>query len=387
MADAVGHTVCLFAGGGTGGHLYPGLAIAGALAAREPGARSVFLCSDRPLDAKILSEARAEHRIVPARPAAARPLKFARFIASWGPSVRAARAAIREARAGDPGARVVMAAMGGFVAAPCAQAARAERVPVVLVNLDAVPGKANRWIARLASARLSATGPATGAGDRVPADWERLPPIVRAEAIAHGSKAECRTNLGLDPALPTLFVTGGSQGAGSMNAMLMELARRRSERFQGWQVFHQCGERAEADVRRAYESAGMRARVVAFWSDMASAWGAADLALSRAGAGAVAEAWANATPSIFLPYPYHRDEHQRWNALPLERAGGAVILRDAIDAQANAEAIGPMLDELMRDPARRGAMREALLRLGPARGAEAAADRLIAASRAVRAGR
>src|SRR4051812_36505228 len=112
----------LFAGGGTGGHIFPALAIAEELRAKDPSARCVFLCSDRPLDAEILGREGAEFRVLPARPPGVRPRALYRFLRSWGPSVRGARRAIAEERAGGREGRVV--AVGGFVAGPGAQAAR-----------------------------------------------------------------------------------------------------------------------------------------------------------------------------------------------------------------------------------------------------------------------
>ena len=145
--------VILFAGGGTGGHIFPALAIAERL---DAASRRVFICSDRAPDAEILRKERADFRVIPAKPFGVRPRALVMFLRSWGPSVRAARAIIRQSRAG--GAEATVVAMGGFVAAPVAQAARAEGVPVLLVNMDAVPGKANRWIARRA-ARVVTSAP------------------------------------------------------------------------------------------------------------------------------------------------------------------------------------------------------------------------------------
>ena len=100
--------------------------------------------------------------------------------------------------------------------------------------------------------------------------------------------------------------------------------------------------------------------VTAFLDRMGLAWGGADLALSRAGANSVAEAAANAVPTLFVPYPHHRDLHQRYNAEPLVRAGGAALALDAIEPILNRDAIGAPLIELMNDPARRDRMRAAL---------------------------
>jgi UDP-N-acetylglucosamine--N-acetylmuramyl-(pentapeptide) pyrophosphoryl-undecaprenol N-acetylglucosamine transferase len=379
----------IFAGGGTGGHLFPGLAIAQAIAgARGSGGTGVpslhthclFLCSTRPLDSRILAAEGADFRTLPAQPPGLHPRRLARFLANWGSSVRLARQVIREHKARGP---VHLVAMGGFVAAPAVQAARVERIPITLINLDAVPGRANRWIARHArrSARAGGAGVLTAAPVSAPyaRDWKPIPPIIRREAVASRPAAECRHALGLDPARPTLMVTGGSQGARSVDDFMAAFARNHAAALGRWQVIHQCGADGEEPLRGVYASLGIPALVQPFVSRMADWWGAADLAVSRAGAGSVAEVWANRVPTLFLPYPFHRDQHQRSNAQPLVDAGGAAIATDLVDPARNLETAGPVLRALASDPTRRAAMRAALLRLGPADGADRAAMALLSA--------
>lgn len=384
-------TTFIFAGGGTGGHLYPGLAIARAIADLDPDVRSLFLCSDRPIDSKILTEEGADFRVTAARPFGLRPRTLVRFLNSWGRTVRLGREVIREARGGRRGKGsqpVHVVAMGGFVAAPIVQAARVERTPATMVNLDAIPGKANRLIAsRLASAPVRGAGVfttlAVPASHAYAKDWTLVPPIVRPAALAPRglSPADCRRELGLDPDRPTLMVTGGSLGASSINAFLLGFARARPQLLKGWQVLHQTGAKTGDQIgpqlEQAYAAAGARAVVVPFVSGIGLWWGAADLAVSRAGAGSVAEAWANGVPALFLPYPHHKDQHQRHNAEPLERAGGAVIADDRVEPQANLEHLAPVLAPLLADPARRTQMRAALRALGPADGAERIARALL----------
>lgn len=362
--------VFLFAGGGTGGHLFPGLAIAEQLERLSGGAgvRSVFLCSDRPLDAKILSREGVEFEVTPAKPVGVRPRALVRFLRSWGPSVRAARGVIARERA--RGAAVEVVAMGGFVAAPVVQAARVERVPVLMLNLDAAPGLANRWISKRAKVIVT-TAPAPGV------TWERIPPIVRRAAIAPGDAAECRRRLGLDPERPTLFVTGASQGAESINRMMALLVREHAAALAGWQVVHQTGRQENGELEEAYRAAGVPAVVFGFRNDMGVAWGCADMAVSRAGAGSVAEAWANHVPTVFMPYPYHRDQHQKKNAEPLVEAGGAVVCTDRVDAAANVDSAGAEVLSLLGDAPRRLEMKKALDKLGPADGAKRVALKLI----------
>lgn len=363
MAAERGGTI-FFAGGGTGGHIFPAVAIAEQVVRRLPGARCVFVCSQRPLDAEILRSQQvggrgAEFVSIPAQPFGVWPRTLLRFVRTWGASVRAARGLVREARSRGP---VMLVALGGFVAAPAAQGARVERVPRLLVNLDAVPGLANRWVARFATRVVTST-PVPGR------DWSVVPPIVREAALGRGSAAECRRSLGLDPALPVLLVTGASQGASSINRFMRAFAARHDRPLRGWQVIHQTGKGDTEECAASYASAGVPALVRPFFDGMGACWGAAEMAISRAGAGSVAEVWASGVPTLFLPYPYHRDQHQRYNAAPLERAGGALIATDQIDPSRNLDVLGPMLAELLESPSRRESLRAGLASLGPADGA------------------
>ena len=354
----------LLAGGGTGGHIFPLLAIAESLCRLAPGAQCRFVCSTRPLDADILTREGATFEPIPARPFGMRPGTLARFAMGWGSAVRAARQLLR---AYEPSGVITS---GGFVAAPVVHAARTEQVPVVAVNLDAVAGKANRWIGRHAARCLSTTD---GASDRVPAHWDRIAPIVRQAMRSPKDPAEARRALGLDPQLRTLLVTGGSQGAESVNGAIAFVAQMQPPAFSCWQVLHQCGghKKSEGFLRKAYAAAEVPATITPFIDDMASAWAAADLAISRAGTGAVAEVRASCTPALFLPYPFHRDDHQRVNALVCERAGGAKIIPDGPD-RTGADLLQPLVDLLINDAAR-AAMRDNLAALGPCDGADAIA--------------
>jgi len=386
----------VFAGGGTGGHIFPAIAVLEELRERQPDIRSLFLCSTRAIDARILEahgchwsasalrgcpvppardpEPLTTYQPIPAAPLAMAPLGLAKFVYRWGGAVRASREALRRV-AKDCGGRehVRVLATGGFVAAPVAQAARVERIPVVLLNQDAPPGKANRWIARHAAAVFT-----TARVDR-PA-WTHIPPVVRRAAVAPADPAECRRALGLDPQRPVLFVTGASQGSRSVNEFAAAFVRAHADalRAGGWQLILQTGSPDNTPWKAACDEAGVSSVVEPFFDAMGLCWGAADCAVSRAGAGSIAEVWDNRVPTLFLPYPYHRDQHQRLNAEPLAAAGGALIETDHIDAQRNLETAGPTLLALLHDPARRAAMRTALTRLGPVNGATRLAAALTA---------
>lgn len=368
----------IFAGGGTGGHIYPALAIAEALRQRE-AVRTIVICSDRPLDAELLTRSvdggEADGFVpIPARPFGPKPRALARLLGSWGVCVRAARTLIRGER--DSGRSVQLVAMGGFVAPPAVQGARAEKCPVCLVNLDAAPGLANRWIARRVPTRFAVgRDPGRPAG----VEWEVVPPIVRRQILESVDPREARRRLDLDPDAPTLLVTGGSQGARSINAFLMAFSEEHAEalRAGGWQILHQSGLEERELIEEHYHRLNLPAAVSPTIASMGDAWAAADCAVGRAGAGTVAEVWATRTPALLLPYPYHADEHQRLNAEPLAGVGGIVLAKDRIDAGENLRAHGGGLLAMLTDPGTREAMRAGLGRLGAADGADRIAARLL----------
>lgn len=345
----------LFAGGGSGGHISPGLAIAERIAARHRDAKCIFICSDREIDRVMLRQAEAFFIPVPARPWSTQPRGLWQFITRFAQTRQIVREVIETERVTH------LVALGGFVAAPAVAAAR-RRVPSLLVNLDAPPGKANRMMARKCTKVVTAIEL-----PMMPKFAEQVVGMpVRLRALTPGKQAACRKKLDLDPDTPTLLVTGASQGAGSINELMIALAATNAQLLSDWQVYHLTGRGNSRDVCKAYEEYGIRAVVSEFLDHIGLAWGAADLAISRAGASSVAEVAVNAVPTVFLPYPHHRDMHQLRNAQPLVDAGGAVVVDDAADAQVNVKTGQPVLTELLNNEAKRQAMRSALAsRRGP----------------------
>ncbi|QNN24575.1 UDP-N-acetylglucosamine--N-acetylmuramyl-(pentapeptide) pyrophosphoryl-undecaprenol N-acetylglucosamine transferase [Planctomycetales bacterium ZRK34] len=368
MYEASGSVTVLFAGGGTGGHLFPSMAIAERLGDDPQPPAVHFVCSDRPLDGRILSEAQLGYTPSPVKPLPTKLPQVPGFLKSVWAARRQAKRLIKQMDV------AVVVAMGGFVCGPVVSAATALKIPAVLVNLDAIPGKANRWLAKSCQQVYSVYDTdVIGYGRQV-----ALP--LRRQCVGPNDPTEARRLLGLDPDKPMLLVTGASQGATSINKAMIELASREAFRavMSGWQILHLAGEGNDAPVREAYQQAGLAdAHVQAFSNQMGDAWAGADLAISRSGAGSVAEAVANRCPSVFLPYPYHKDQHQRHNAKPIADAGGCIILDDAIEPAPNADRlIGPLCD-LLSDPDRRSSMRQALEPLSHADGAaDLAADLL-----------
>lgn len=392
----------LFAGGGTGGHIFPNLAIWERLAPLAPPSaplRPHFLLSNRNLDRDILAKTDIPFTQLSVKPWSSKPWQWPAFLAALFASKKQVEAII------DHENVKAIIITGGFVSGPAAMAAKSERIPLALVNLDAVPGKANRRMAAKAIAngqvfsaydspllpgatrmglplRLSALAPSrqgAGYGSLSQKPVSEGSAITRelARTLPGGASAEAaRSSLGLDPNRHTLMITGGSQGAQSVNLAVLELLRHREvlAAMKHWQIFHITGPTKETDLAAAYAELGLPAKVVPFCDTMGLAWGAATLAISRSGAGSVAEAWANAVPTIFLPYPFHKDDHQRLNAGPIVAVGGAVLLKDLIDAKLNASQLASPMLELVCDEKKRDAMVSRLHETKPTDGAQAVAN-------------
>ncbi len=376
VAPSATDAACVvFAGGGTAGHIYPGVAIAETLVGERhpdlPPVRPHFVCSTRRLDAQVLGNLGLAYTTIPAEPVAGGLKGMIRFSRGWRPAVRAAQQVLREQRA------AAVVAMGGFVCAPVAAAAAKLRIPVLLINLDAVAGKANRLTARHATYRLT-----TAQGPKVPSEWTAIRPIVRAHAVAAQTPEQCRNHFNLYTDRPTLLVMGGSQGAASINNFMIHFAtnlaqhldRHHPEGRSAWQVLHIAGPNRSQPVRDAYRAAAICATVLDYSEEMSLAWGAADLAICRAGANTVAEAWANQTPCLFLPYPYHKDQHQAANAKPLVRAGGSELFEDHVTPRKNAGSVGKRLLDLLCDPQPVVGMAANIRSMGATDGASSAAQ-------------
>ncbi|MCX5663035.1 MAG: UDP-N-acetylglucosamine--N-acetylmuramyl-(pentapeptide) pyrophosphoryl-undecaprenol N-acetylglucosamine transferase [Planctomycetota bacterium] len=358
------NTTILFAGGGTGGHIFPSLAIVERLRETNCPSKPHFLVSNRPLDAQILGKESLTYTPLVARPPSLQPIKLFAFGRAWFESVAQTTHVIQQMSA------VALVAMGGFVAAPAVWAARKAGIPVVLVNLDAVPGMANKQMSRWATEVFSAY--ATPVLPR--ANLVGFP--LRRSVIGPADVAVARRELSLDPERDTLLVTGASQGAESINNMMIELLNLAQPRkaLRAWQVLHLSGPADVERLRKAYEQAQVPARVEAFCNAMGMAWRAADIAVSRAGAGSVAEAWANATPTLFFPYPYHKDQHQRLNTDPLVRIGAAKVFTDKIEPMPNARQLTGPLMALMSNTQQRLHMAELMRERQPGDGAMAIAQ-------------
>lgn len=355
----------MFAGGGTGGHIYPNVAIAEQLAKLVPELRLHFWVSDRPGDAKIMERLPYSWTASPvqALPPISKPWRALGFLRRWSAAKRQFGAFLQK----EPVLALVTS--GGFVSGPAMIGAQARALPRAMVNLDAVPGKANRRLQRYAEASFTVYPHAS----LVNAKTIGLP--LREQSRAPGDAGFCRERLGLAAHLPTLMVTGATHGATSIIESMMLLAKETSfqQAMQGWQLLHQCGSYDVQKLQAAYDDQGVRAKVVSFIQEMGAAWGASDIVISRSGAGSVAEAWGNAVPTIFMPNPYHADGHQRVNCEPMIKAKAALEVQDLKQASANLPKLKETLERLLQDAETREAMRQASRASCPGDGAQTVA--------------
>jgi UDP-N-acetylglucosamine--N-acetylmuramyl-(pentapeptide) pyrophosphoryl-undecaprenol N-acetylglucosamine transferase len=358
----------VIAGGGTAGHVAPGLAIAEAVRRRAPDARVSFIGTRRGLEGDVVAAAGYRLHLINVIPWA-RTMGARRFLAPIA-LVRAtaqARAILRRERVS------VVVGMGGYASLPAVAAARLGRVPALLQEQNAVPGLANVVGARLTPHVALGFEEAAGAFPR--SARPRVTGVPLRPRIATADLAtlreEARRAFGLDAGRATLLVVGGSLGAARLNALALDLGRRWAGRGDR-QVLLVAGrgniEGVEAEARAA---GALPLRAVAFVERMELAYAAADLALARAGASTVAELAILGLPAVLVPYPYARRREQDANAHVLAHAGGAVVLADA---DASPERVSAQVEELLRDAERRRRMAAA----ARAAGKPGAADEIAA---------
>ncbi len=363
-----GHRVFL-AGGGTGGHLYPGLALAEALRRRDPDVAVAFSCTRKPLDRSIL-----DAHGYPYTPLATRPF---RPTAPWtwpalaGSLIRAGNQARRRLREFCPD---VVVGLGGYGSYAPVRVGQKYGAASAVLNPDILPGRANRRLFPSTDrvfCQFAETVEAVG-------DAARLTGCPVRPSLLEATREEGLAAFNLDPDRRTLLVTGASLGARTVNRAVVRMLRDRALP-DGWQILHLTGHGEHADVAAAYEDLDVPGTIRAYADPMGPACAAADLAVARAGASTVAELLATGVPAVFMPYPFHRDAHQVRQARAVEGAGGAVVVEDVpSDPSGTAGRLGETVHALGVNDARRAAMAGAARAAGRPDAADAVAAEVLA---------
>jgi undecaprenyldiphospho-muramoylpentapeptide beta-N-acetylglucosaminyltransferase len=363
-------------GGGTAGHVLPAIALARALVASGYAPSAVhFVGARRGIERRLVPEAGFSLTLLPGRGIERRlNLRNVAAICGIAAAFAAALALLVRRRP-----RVVVA-VGGFGAVACSCAALVLRIPVVVVNVDSVPGAANRMIGRFAKA-CAVAFPGTELPRSVLTGAPVRPEVLAVERSAEG-RDRSRRNLAVGGDGPLVGIVGGSLGARRLNGAAVELATRLGGK--GAFVYHVCGPRDFAEAQAAAAAAGLADRgesgyrVVAYEDRLADLFAAADVVVSRAGASTVAELAVIGTPSILVPLPGAPSDHQRRNTELLAAAGAAIVVGDD---EATGGRLAGEVAALLADPARREAMGRAAREVGrpEAAGAVAALVRGVAA--------
>jgi UDP-N-acetylglucosamine--N-acetylmuramyl-(pentapeptide) pyrophosphoryl-undecaprenol N-acetylglucosamine transferase len=365
----------LIAGGGTGGHLYPGIALARELQRRDPSTVVTFAGTAQGIEARVVPREGFELDLIhvtglKGKSRVERAIGFGLLpisaIDSW--RVIAKR---------KPG---VVVGVGGFASGPVLAVAALAGYPTMLLEQNALPGITNRLLARVV--RAAAVNfeaaltyfPRTGfvAGNPVRPEFFRAQdeeandrftkPFDSSDSASGGTLAQGR-----------VLVFGGSQGAHAINVAMVEAAARLAASGIRLAITHQTGERDLDLVRTAYERAGLQARVEAFIFQIDREMKQADAVICRAGATTLAELAASATPAILVPLPTATDDHQRKNAEVFVKAGGAIVIEER---DLKGDALTVALRELIADHDRRARMSAAAKTLARPDAAERIADRV-----------
>jgi len=338
----------MLAGGGTGGHLYPGLAVADRL--REAGVECRFVGTSRGIEARVVPQRGYPLHLIHARGLAGKPWHklWAVLNTLWG--VYDCLGLITRHRP------QLLITTGGYVCAPVLLAAKLRHLPILMLEQNALPGKVNRKLAPLArriclsfeeSSKFFPKGRCVTTGNPV---RQEILQATRAEGRAHFQIADDR---------PVLLITGASQGAASLNEAVLRALPLWKDR--PWTVLHLTGPnhlaQVEEKARPLTANSMLDYRPFGYMGEMHLALAAADLAVARAGASTLAEMTAVGLPSILVPYPFAAEKHQDYNADTLVNRGASLKLDDS----AVVELLADTVAGLMEDSQRLGKMAEASL--------------------------
>lgn len=322
--------------GGTGGHLFPGLAVAQKLL--ERGACVSLLVSPKEVDQQAVKSLRNLEVVtlpVVALQSGSRLAFLRGFVQSWF-------AMRRRFRTSPPFA---VLSMGGFTGAVPVLVGKRAGVHTFLHESNAVPGRANRWLARLVDQAFIGFPQAAARMHSREITVTGTP--VRAEFCPRNAAA-CRAALGFDPLRPVIAILGGSQGASGLNQRIVAALPELAKRFKNLQWLHLAGVRDEESVRAVYAALKMSAKVHAFLSQMDQVLAAATMAVSRAGASTLAELAALRVPAVLVPFPHAVDDHQRHNALAFADTGAGYLLDQG---EVTADRLGSFLEAVLESPA------------------------------------
>ena len=354
----------VIAGGGTGGHLYPGIAVAKELLARRPNAQITFAGTSRGIEARVVPREGFALDLIRSRGLKGKSLVDRVRGAALVPVGLADAFRILSARRPQ-----LVVGVGGYSAGPVVMAAWLRGVPTMLLEQNAVPGLTNRLLGRLVKAAA--------------VTFEETKERFGAKAFVSGNPVRPEFVGGSHPSAEDanartsevqVLVFGGSQGAHAINVAMVEAAAELGGGRIPLRFAHQTGEADVEMVRAAYRTAGLQADVEPFFFDMGRRVGWADLIVCRAGATTIAEVTAAGKPAILIPLPTATDDHQRRNAEALAAAGASEVL---LQSDASGRALAERILALAGDAGRRARLTAAARSLARPDAAKVIVDRML----------
>ena len=301
----------IFAGGGTGGHLFPGLAVARELQQRDSVTEILFVGTAQGIEARVIPQETFRLETIPVRGLKGRGVSGV-LDAVWGIPAGLFRS-LKIIRNFRPD---IIIGLGGYASGPVLLAGKLRGLRCVIMEQNLQPGFTNRFLARFVDRVFTSYRESSAyfSGGKVletgnPVRWRKLPIVARSEKFV-------------------LLVFGGSAGAHRINLAVVDAMKRLTDLGAGLQVIHQTGQADFAAIKEVYNSLPFEAEVLPFIEKMDEAYARADLVLCRAGATTVAELTAFGKPAVLVPYPYAIYDHQRWNAQALQDQGAAEMILD-----------------------------------------------------------
>lgn len=357
----------IVAGGGTGGHLFPGIAVVEELRRRQPDVEVTFVGTAKGIEARVLPERGERLELIDVAPLKGRTAAELMRSLMMLPGACSQAFGLIGAYAPD-----LVIGVGGYASGPMLLAAAARGVPTAILEQNAHVGLTNRMLAPIAGRAYVAWDEALEQLGRRRAKLLGNP--VR-RAFVDAARAAMSDPAGFEARSRRILVLGGSQGARALNDTVPAALAGLDLASRGIDVLHQTGAAMRAEVEARYRELGVPGEVVSFVEDMAKAYASACLVIARAGATTLAELCAIGRPAILVPYPFAADDHQARNAEALERAGAAVAIREPI---LTVERLHEHVRALLDAPARRARMAEAARAHGRPDAAAAIVDDLFA---------
>jgi UDP-N-acetylglucosamine--N-acetylmuramyl-(pentapeptide) pyrophosphoryl-undecaprenol N-acetylglucosamine transferase len=329
----------MVSGGGTGGHLFPGIAVAEALLSHRPGSEVLFVGTDRHTDQRALTNRAFQRKSLRCHGLMGK---------TWGQKIKSLLqlpvAVVESARLIKKFNPHLVLGVGGYVTGPVLLAAKILRVPCCIHEQNSVPGMANRKLGAFVD-KVFLSLP--GSEDY----FKKEKCILTGNPVRKEIIDAARQKKGKKAGF-TLLVIGGSLGAHRVNTLLLE-AMAAMTLPQGFKVIHQTGAADEQFIAKGYQELGVEAEVASFFEDMADLYKRADIVVSRAGATSLAEMTVLGLPMILIPYPYAADNHQQKNGEFLVRGGAAKMMREA---ELDGELLAGVLNDLVADGKKRQEM-------------------------------